>query len=108
MLRNELLPFIAWPFVSFSITITGNTVVIDINFKNLNFNNLTKLLLVLTMFIQMADNPAKLMETRIILTFANRQHIVQKCYAPSIMFENVSHVSCLKIFAWCLRLQFWV
>ena len=59
------------------MTITGNTVVIDINLKNLNVKNLTKILLVLTMFIQRADNVAKLMGTRIILTFANWEHTVQ-------------------------------
>ena len=78
--QNELFPFISCTFVSFCITVTGNTVVTDINFNKLNFKiqNLTKMLLVLTMFIQRADNLAKLMmETRIILTFANREHIVQ-------------------------------
>ena len=58
--RNELYPFIEWNFVNFNITITRNTVVVDINFKSLNFKNLTKSLLVLTMFIQRADNLAKL------------------------------------------------
>ena len=42
--RNELFPFILWNFVNFNITITGNTVVVDINFKSLNFKNLTKIL----------------------------------------------------------------
>ena len=45
----------------------------------LNFKNLTEILLLLTMFIQRADQLAKLMETRIILT------------------KNVSRASCLKI-----------
>ena len=64
-------------FICLSITVTGNTVVIDINFKNLNFKNRTKILLVLAMFIQKANNLAKLMETRITLIFANREHVVQ-------------------------------
>ena len=46
--RNELFPFIPLHFDNFSIRITGNAVVIDI--KNLNFKNLTEILLVLTMF----------------------------------------------------------
>ena len=57
--------------VNFSITIIGNTVVIDISFKNLNFKNPTKIKLVLTMFIQRAGNLAKLMKTRKNFTFAN-------------------------------------
>ena len=64
-------------FCYFLHNVTGNTIVIDINFKTLNFKNLTKILLVLTMFIKRADNLAKLIETRIILTFANREHILQ-------------------------------
>ena len=64
-------------FVNFNITITRNTVVVDINFKSLNFKNLTKILLVLTMFIQRADNLEKLIGTTIILTFANWEHKVQ-------------------------------
>ena len=46
--RNELFPFIPLNDVNFNITITRNTVVVDINFKNMNFKNLTKMLLVLT------------------------------------------------------------
>ena len=64
--------------MNINITLTRNTVVIDINFKNVNFKNLTKILLVLTMFIQSADNLAKkLIGTTIILTFANWKHKVQ-------------------------------
>ena len=62
---------------NFNTTITGNAVVIDISFKTFNFKNLIKLLFVLTMFIQRADNLSKLMGTRIILTFSNWDHIVQ-------------------------------
>ena len=54
-----------------------NTVVVDINFKNMNFKNLTKILLILTMFIQRADNLAKLTGWRIVLTSANREQKVQ-------------------------------
>ena len=61
----------------FNITVTGNTVVVDKNLKNLKFKNLTKLLLVFTIFIQSADNLVKLMGTRIRLTFANWEHKVQ-------------------------------
>ena len=64
-------------FDRFNITITRNTIVIDINFKRLTFKNLTKVLLILTMFIQRADNLTKLIGTTIILTFANREHKVQ-------------------------------
>ena len=70
---NESFPFIPWNFVNFNITITRNTVVVDINFKSLNFKNLTKILLV----IQRADNLVKLIGTTIILTFANWEHKVQ-------------------------------
>ena len=62
---------------NFNITITRNTVAANINFKNLNFKNLTKIGLVVTMFIQRADNLAKLIKTRIILTSANWEHKVQ-------------------------------
>ena len=74
---NELFPFIPWNFVNFNVTITRNTVVVDINFKSLNCTNLTKILLVLTMFIKRADNLVKLIETTIVLTFTNREHKVQ-------------------------------
>ena len=40
-------------------------------FTNLDFNNFTKIVLNLTLFIQRSDNLANLMGTRIILTFAN-------------------------------------
>ena len=45
--------------------------------KNLILKNITKMLLVLTMFIQRADNLTKLIGTRIILTFTNWEHKVQ-------------------------------
>ena len=61
----------------FYITLTKNTFVVDINFKNVNFKNHTKMFLVSTMFIQRADNLAKLMGTTIILTYANWEHNVQ-------------------------------
>ena len=64
-------------FVNFNVTNTRNIAVVDINFKSLNFKNLTKILLVLTVFIQRADNLAKLIGTTIILTFANWEHKVQ-------------------------------
>ena len=64
-------------FFNLNITITRNTVGVDINFKNLNFKNLTKLVLVSTMFIQRADNLAKLIGMRIILTSANWEHNVR-------------------------------
>ena len=72
--RNVLITFIPLNVFNFNITNTGNTVVVDINFKNLNFKNLIKMLLVLTMFTQRADNLAKLIGTRIILAFANWEH----------------------------------
>ena len=59
------------------VTLTRNTVVVDITFKNMKFKNLTKSFLVLTMFIQRADNLAKLIGTTIILTFASWVHKVQ-------------------------------
>ena len=96
--RNELNPFIPCNFVNFNITITRNTVVVDINFKSSNFKNLTKFVLVLTMFIQRADNLAKLIGTTIILTFVHWEHKVQWFYALIIMIDNVSHVSCSKNF----------
>ena len=68
---NELFPFILYNFVNFNITITRNTVVVDINFKNLNFKNFTKIVLVLAMFIQRADNPTRLVGTRMFLTSTN-------------------------------------
>ena len=49
---------------------------VDINFKKLNFKNLTKIELVSTMFIQRADNLVKLIGMRIILTSANWEHDV--------------------------------
>ena len=76
--RNERkFRFIPLNDVNFNITITRNTVVVDINFKNLNFINLTSMLLVVTMFIQRADNLAQLIVTRIILIFASREQKVQ-------------------------------
>ena len=72
--RNVLITFIPLNVFNFNITNTGNTVVVDINFKNLNFKNLIKMLLVLTMFTQRADNLAKLIGTRIIPAFANWEH----------------------------------
>ena len=51
--RNELFPFIPWNFVNFNITITRHNIVVDISFKKLNFKNLTKIVLVLTMNGQM-------------------------------------------------------
>ena len=57
--------------------ITRNTVVVDINFKKLSFKNLIKIVLVSTMFIQRAENLAKLIGMRIILTSANWEHNVQ-------------------------------
>ena len=83
--RNELVSFIPWNFVNFNITITRDTVVVDINFKSLNFKELTKIWLVLSMFMQMADNLAKLIGTTIILTFANWEHKVHCLYAKFIM-----------------------
>ena len=56
--------------------------------KNVNFKNLTQVLPVLTMFIQRADNLAKIIGTTIILIFCQL----------FIMTDNVSHVSCLKNF----------
>ena len=56
------------------------------------------MLLVLTMFIQRADNLAKLIGTTIFLTFANWEYKVQYFYALIIMIDNVSHVSCSKNF----------
>ena len=94
----ELFPFIPLNFVNLNITLTRNTAVVYISFKNVNFKNLTNILLVLTMFIQKADNFAKIIGTTIILTFANWEHKVQLFYAPFIMIDNVSHVSCLKKF----------
>ena len=73
--RNELFPL--FHFVNCNMTIIRNSVVVDINYKSLNFNNLTKILLLLTMFIQRADNLANLIGTTIILTFANWQYKVQ-------------------------------
>ena len=75
--RNELFPFIPCNFVNFNITIIRNTVVIDINFKKLNFKIFTKIVLDSTMFIQRADNLVKLIGMRIILTSANWEHNVQ-------------------------------
>ena len=80
------------------ITIARNTVVDDINFKKLNFKTLTKTVLLSTMFIQRADNLAKLIGMRISLTSANWEHNVQQCYAPFTMIDNVSYVSRQKIF----------
>ena len=72
MLQSKrVIPLDSMIFVNFNMKLTLNTVVVDINFKNVNFKNLTKILLVLTMFMQSADNPAKLIGTTIILTFAN-------------------------------------
>ena len=48
------------------------------------------------MFIQRADNLAKLIGTTIIFTFGSLEHKVQYLYALFIMIDNVSHVSCLK------------
>ena len=61
-------------FVNLNITIARNTVVVDINFKKLNFKNVTKIVLVSTMFIQRADNLVKLIGMRII---RNWKHNVQ-------------------------------
>ena len=72
--RNELFPFIPR---NFNILLTGNTVAVDVNLKNLNFKNLSKIVLVLTMFIQRADNLAKLIGTSIIVNSANWEHKVQ-------------------------------
>ena len=78
--RNERkFPFVPLNIVNFNVTIARNTVVVEINFKNLNFKNLTKMLLVLTMFIQRADNLAKLTETRRVLLFVNWEHKGVKC-----------------------------
>ena len=52
---------------NFNITITRDAVGVDIKFKNLNFKNLTKNVLVSTMFIHRADNLAQLIGMRIIL-----------------------------------------
>ena len=82
----------------FNITITRNTVVVGINFKSLNFKTLTNILLDLTMFIQRTDNLVKLVETTLILTFANWEHKVRYFYALIIMIDNVSYVSCSKNF----------
>ena len=57
--------------------ITRNTVVTDINVKKLNFKNFTKIVLVSTMFIKRAENLAKLIGMRIILTSANWEYNVQ-------------------------------
>ena len=46
-------------------------------FINLNFKNVTIIVLVLTMFIQRADNLAKFIGTREILTLADWEQIVQ-------------------------------
>ena len=82
----------------FNITITRNTVVVGINFKSLNFKNLTNILLDLIMFIQRADNLAKFVGTTLILTFANWEHKVRYFYAQIIMIDNISYVSCSKNF----------
>ena len=50
---------------------------IEISFKTLYFINLTEMLLVLTMFIQRANNLMNIMGKRIVLTFANWDDIVQ-------------------------------
>ena len=50
---------------------------VDINFKKLNFKNLSKIVLVSTMFIKSAENLAKLIGMRIILTSANWEYNVQ-------------------------------
>ena len=56
---------------------TINITDVDINFRKLYFKYVTKILLVSTMFIQRADNLAKLIGMRIILTSANWEHNVQ-------------------------------
>ena len=56
------------------------------------------MLFVLTMPSERADNRAKLKGTTMVPTFANWQHKVQNKYALFFMIDNVSHVSCLKIF----------
>ena len=73
--RNVLFPFIPWNFVYFNITITKIPLLLIS--KKLNFKNLTKIVLVSTMFIQRADNLAKLIGMKIILTSAYWEHIVQ-------------------------------
>ena len=50
---------------------------VDINFKKLNFKNLSKIVLVSTMFIKSAENLAKLIGMKIILTSANWEYNVQ-------------------------------
>ena len=73
-----VIPHYFMEFVfNFNITITRNIVVVDINFKSLNFKYLTKIVLVLAMFIQRTHNLAKLIGTAIVLTFSNWEHKVQ-------------------------------
>ena len=64
------------PFFHEILFILTNTVVVDINFKNLNFKDLTKFCLFDDVYAR-ADNLAKLIGTRIILTSANWEHKVQ-------------------------------
>ena len=46
--------------------------------------------------VQRADNLAKIISMRIILTSARWEHNVWQCYAPFTMIDNISRVFCLK------------
>ena len=75
--KNVAIDMGYFPLFHEILTVTRNIVVVDINFKKLNFKNLTKIVLVSTMFIKGAENLAKLIRMRIILTSANWEHNMQ-------------------------------